>query len=82
MENSHYRRSNSVYVGFSDSFYDFKDGEIGGWFDVGYRTGYNRETLIYGGIYAEYKDVYIKGALGTNLVGCTVGYIFRFEGIK
>lgn len=82
MENSHYKRSNSIYAGYSKEFYEYTDGEIGAFIDAGYRTGYKRNLLIYGGIYAEYKNVYIKTAIGSNLIGCTIGYQFKFKGIK
>lgn len=77
MENSHYKRSNSVYVGMRPIIYTEGDLDIGMFVDVGYRTGYSRDLLIYGGLYTEYKDVYAKIAAGTNVVGFTVGYIFR-----
>ena len=81
MENSHNRRSNSVYVGYRQDLYKTDIMELGGNNDVGYRTGYNRKLLLFGGLYVEHENMYVKIAVGTKLVAGTVGYIFRFEGL-
>lgn len=81
MENSHYKRSNSVYIGYSDSFYEFDRGEIGAFGDIGYRTGYTRKELVYVGVYAEYMNAYVKIGGGTNMIGAVFGYTFKFKGL-
>lgn len=77
MENSHYERSNSVYVGYLQPIYEENDFMIGVFADVGYRTGYDQAFLLYGGVHTEYKNIYIKTVILPTFVGATIGYRFK-----
>ena len=76
-KNSHYKRTNSFYAGYRQPVYEYNDVEFGIWGDIGYQTGYNRKLLIYGGLYGEYENIYIKLAGNSKFIGATVGYVFK-----
>lgn len=78
MENSHYERSNSIYVGYLQPIYDNGDFTAGVFCDIGYQTGYDRsDLLLYGGLHVEYKNFYIKTGGSPIFVGSVIGYRFK-----
>ena len=77
MINSHYERSNSFYVGYIQDVYTYDDLEVGLFADVGYRTGYDTNVLLYGGAYAEWKQLQLKVAVNTSFIAFVVGYKFK-----
>ena len=78
MENSYYKRSNSIYIGYLHPLYKEGDFMVGLFGDVGYQTGYDRsDLLLYGGLYTEYKNFYIKTGGSTIFIGAVIGYRFK-----
>ena len=77
MINSHYVRSNSFYVGLSKDIYKEGDWEVGLFADGGYRTGYDTNILLYGGAYAEWKQLQLKVAVNSSFIAFVVGYKFK-----
>ncbi len=80
-ENSHYERSNDIYIGYMQPLYESEDVELGVFADGGYRGGYDSHVLFYGGLYAEYMDVYTKLAGNSKMLGLVVGYNFSIDGL-
>lgn len=78
MKNSHNAQTNAIYVGYRQDLYTYKKLELGVFGDIGYRTGYDTNLLLYVGGYVEYSNLYIKIAANPSFIGGTIGYIFRF----
>ena len=74
-ENSHYERSNAVYIGYQQPLYEADNTEFGIFADVGYQSGYDgKPMLFYGGVYGEYKNIYMKLTGTDKLIAVTFGY--------
>ncbi len=80
-ENSHYERSYDIYGGYRQPLYEEENTEFGIFADIGYRSGYDNHVLFYGGLYAEYMNVYAKLAGNDSMLGLVVGYNFNTESI-
>ncbi len=75
--NSHDERTKAAYVGYRQPMYQ-DEVEVGLFADIGYKDGYDdNHVLIYGGLYIEYKDFYTKIAVNGDMIGATIGYVFK-----